>query len=262
MIRNDQALSPTTRLIRGYSFEPSTYRTRRNHGTPNWLVIYTISGAGELSGQSCEKNSLAIIPPKVPQEYGTAERSSHWEILWFHAVLEAAFHSKMSRVVSLREPTVLIPQISQSYLSQMRTLIDLPETENDELRGMNIVENLVLDLSEEYAPSTQNSNQQIISQVQSFIQSNLSEPLSVDDLALSVNRSPSRLRAIFEQEGFPSPREMVEQIKMQKAASFLKFSSMKISTISSRLGFSSPFYFSLRFKKEFGVSPSEYREKV
>jgi AraC-like DNA-binding protein len=107
-------------------------------------------------------------------------------------VLDAAFHTKLAKVVSFRQENVLSPKNSECYIDQMKLLIDLPETENSEFRAMNVV----------------------------------------------------------------------EKIRMEKAASLLRYSSMKVSTVSNRVGFSHPFYFSLRFKKEFGVSPSEYREKV
>lgn len=262
MISNDQALEPRVRLIRGESFELAAYRVRRHQGTPNWLLIFTVSGEGELAGMRCLPGSIAIVPPRIPQEYGTAEGSRHWEILWVHVVLDAPFQLRLSRLVPAKSAKVLPIQHPESIQQEFRRLVDLPESENSELRAMNIIENLVLDLSESVDSSEQTSNQKIISRVQEHIHLNLGEALTIEDLGRVVNRSPSRLRTIFSEEGFASPRETVEKIRMEKAATFLRFTSMKVSTISHRLGFSSPFYFSLRFKKEFGISPSEYREKA
>lgn len=41
----------------------------------------------------------------------------------------------------------------------------------------------------------------------------------------------------------------------------LKDSSMHINAISDSLGFSDPKYFALCFKRKYGCSPSEYRNR-
>ena len=58
-----------------------------------------------------------------------------------------------------------------------------------------------------------------------------------------------------------TPREFIEVIRFKKAALLLKETDMTISEISYEVGFNSQKYFSSRFKKQFGKTPSEWAER-
>jgi len=51
------------------------------------------------------------------------------------------------------------------------------------------------------------------------------------------------------------------QLKIQRACSYLQFSDLKIKEIAFRLGYYDPFHFSKSFKKETRLTPKEYRQK-
>ena len=46
---------------------------------------------------------------------------------------------------------------------------------------------------------------------------------------------------------------------MKHAASLLEFTDMPISQIAEKVGINDPLYFSKKFKKHFGISPTEYK---
>ncbi len=56
-----------------------------------------------------------------------------------------------------------------------------------------------------------------------------------------------------------TPGEFVTRRRLQRAVALLRETKLPIAEISSRLQFSSPFYFSRRFKQYFGITPSECR---
>lgn len=58
-----------------------------------------------------------------------------------------------------------------------------------------------------------------------------------------------------------SVKEFIRDIKFRRAAQLLKESSMTVSEISFMSGFANPKYFSISFKKRFGMTPSEFREE-
>ena len=49
-------------------------------------------------------------------------------------------------------------------------------------------------------------------------------------------------------------------MKMREAKRLLEVGDLRVNEVASRLGFSSPFYFSRRFRTFFGMSPSECRQ--
>ena len=58
-----------------------------------------------------------------------------------------------------------------------------------------------------------------------------------------------------------SPNELIRRVRLDKAANLLKQNSGNISEIALEVGFSNPSYFAEAFKKQFGVSPSQYHNK-
>ena len=58
-----------------------------------------------------------------------------------------------------------------------------------------------------------------------------------------------------------SIREFMTDIRLQRARQLLGESSCTISEISFMTGFANPKYFSVCFKKTFGMSPTEYRSE-
>ncbi|MDL2256554.1 AraC family transcriptional regulator, partial [Parabacteroides sp. OttesenSCG-928-K15] len=57
-----------------------------------------------------------------------------------------------------------------------------------------------------------------------------------------------------------TPNEYILHMKMAKATLLLKETTLTISEIAYQLGFSIPAYFSKCFKKQFGVTPADYRK--
>lgn len=58
-----------------------------------------------------------------------------------------------------------------------------------------------------------------------------------------------------------TPNDYILHLKMNKGLSLLNESTLTIAEIAYQLGFSIPAYFSKCFKKQFGVTPAEYRRK-
>ena len=74
------------------------------------------------------------------------------------------------------------------------------------------------------------------------------------ELHVSKTALNNKLRSIAD----CSPREFIEDIRLRHAAQMLLDSNKLISEISDELGFSSYRYFAIRFKKRFGMTPSQY----
>ena len=94
------------------------------------------------------------------------------------------------------------------------------------------------------------------------IQAHVLEPeISVPFLCEQMHMSKSLLTRKLKGITGYSPREFIENIRMKHAARLLCDGSHNISDVSYELGFSSPKYFTIRFKKIFGMTPSQYVEE-
>ena len=77
-----------------------------------------------------------------------------------------------------------------------------------------------------------------------------------DDLFISLRTLERGLAEVFD----CSPSRLITAMKMREARRLLETGDYRVNEVASRLGFSSPFYFSRRFRTFFGSSPSKYRQ--
>ena len=103
---------------------------------------------------------------------------------------------------------------------------------------------------------------QLVAQVQQYIQENLAERLSLNDVAAVFNFSPNYLSQLFAQNSESGFVEFVTATRIAAAKTLMATTELKIYEISDKVGFESAFYFSKVFKKLEGVSPREYMQKV
>lgn len=102
----------------------------------------------------------------------------------------------------------------------------------------------------------------IIESAQAYILGNyMSENISLNSVAASVNMSPSYFSSIFSQEVGQTFVEYLTGIRMEKAKELLMCSSKKTSEIGFEVGYKDAHYFSYIFKKTQQCSPKEYRTR-
>lgn len=95
------------------------------------------------------------------------------------------------------------------------------------------------------------------------VEKNIANPLfSVEKMGEEMGMSRASLhRKIKEITGFP-PSELIRNIRLRKAASMLRSEVDSVSQIGFAVGFEDHSYFSKSFKKQFGITPSEYMESA
>ncbi len=108
--------------------------------------------------------------------------------------------------------------------------------------------------------STISIDQAFLEKTINTIESNFEdEQFSVDKLAEQMNMSISqlnrKLNALIDQP----PGQLIRTFRLQRAADLLKQNTGTVAEICYKVGFNDQAYFSRAFKKQFGVSPSEYK---
>lgn len=103
---------------------------------------------------------------------------------------------------------------------------------------------------------------ELLKSVQKLIEDNVGNPqLSVDFLAASLAISRSRFFAKIKAVAGISPNEMIQVIRLKKAARLLKEDHIPVNQVGYMVGFNTPSYFTKCFVKQFGIRPSElYQE--
>lgn len=115
-------------------------------------------------------------------------------------------------------------------------------------------------LGENYDMRSVSTNERI-GRIQTYIELHCSENLSVSDLAKNANMSVSNFNRLFTKEAGLSPKNYLTNVRLNKSIKMLRRNDFSVSEIAQLCGFSSLSHFSAAFKKNYNVSPSEYREK-
>jgi AraC family transcriptional regulator, arabinose operon regulatory protein len=243
------------------------YDNWRPRGTTDWLLILSVAGAGQVESGAAKMETQAgtvtLYQPGTPQRYFTDPRKRHWHLLWSH------FHprphwgvwlnwpevSKGLRSITLSDQAVF-REVRQAMMDTIRLSRQaLPESMD---LAVNAFERALL-----WINSTNNTRalDERVRHAVDVLAEKLHEPLSLAGLARTCGLSVSRLAHLFsEQIGMP-PQQYLEELRLQRAAQLLRSTGLRIGEIAAEAGYAGAFYFSGRFRKKFGKSPSEYRRQ-
>jgi AraC-like DNA-binding protein len=83
----------------------------------------------------------------------------------------------------------------------------------------------------------------------------------VNALASRAKYSLSRFCVLYKQFFSVTPIEELLDARIEKARALLEYGHKSVTEVAELCGFSSIHYFSRKFKKKTGVSPSEYNKK-
>ena len=93
-----------------------------------------------------------------------------------------------------------------------------------------------------------------------YIQANYSRDISLDEVSREVNISPYYFSKIFKEDVGEGFVEYLTKIRMDRAKELLTTTEYSRKEICSMVGYADPNYFSRTFKKNVGVTPTEYKQ--
>ncbi|WP_109434152.1 AraC family transcriptional regulator [Aquimarina sp. AU119] len=85
---------------------------------------------------------------------------------------------------------------------------------------------------------------------------------SVSEYAGLLHKSPKTLSNIFSKIGSKTPLQYIQDRKMLEARRLLHYTNKQIKEIAYEIGYDDIQTFSRFFKKQEGISPSEFKEKI
>jgi AraC family transcriptional regulator of arabinose operon len=239
----------------------------RPNGTRDWLLIYTVAGEGQIRARDgslrLKAGDVLLIAPNTPQEYGLADNSAAWSNIWAHFRPPIHWLSwldwpELSRGISMLS---IGPDQRPAIEAELRRAVAC-QTMPGRLRSVAAVNALerTLIVLDQFNPNHggQTLDPRIAAAVR-VMGERLGHELSIVELSRVAGLSRSRFTVLFTAQLKMSPQAYLEAARLGRAADLLRASRWSIGEIAEEVGYANPFYFSTRFRRYFGTSPTRYR---
>lgn len=108
----------------------------------------------------------------------------------------------------------------------------------------------------------QNTSKLLVDQAREYLRAHYSDSdITIDRVCKLLHISPTYFSTLFKRETKTTFVNYLTHLRMEAAKELLKNTSLKTLEVAEKVGYSEPNYFSYSFKKNFGISPSEYRNQ-
>lgn len=239
-------------------------RALRPEGTGDWLLVATLSGEGYVrcAGrvQDLVRGDLLLFQPGTAQDYGHRNEQGRWRNVWIHFRpredwLRWLAWPALSPGVMLRREGEAVERLAPLF-KRIATSVD--GTLLGRQIAMNALEHVLLTLARE--PDAADAVDPRLQKALDHIARNPAARMDLDTLAHVAGLSKSRLTSLFREQTGQTSQVYVERFRLVLAAQLLQEGRVRVSDAAQTVGFSNAFYFSTRFRKTFGATPSQYRD--
>ena len=104
--------------------------------------------------------------------------------------------------------------------------------------------------------------QKIVDSVIFYLKDNIENPVTLDSMVENIAFSKTYLKTLFKKKTGTTIMKYLTRLRIDKAKQLLSEGNSTVSEISALCGFSTVHYFSNTFKKETGMTPTEYIKTV
>lgn len=255
---------PPAGHAREYIFNPSKGRILKEY-----QLLYIVEGRGTLETASSGRRTLKSGDMFLlfPGEWHTYEPDPEtgWREYWIgfsgpniDQRVQQGFFSAAAPVydmgynasaVSLYQEAIRAATEQQAYFQQLLAGI------------VNHLLGLMTMVSRNRSISTDGEVASMVTAARSYMLDHLEEDFGIPDIAAFLNVSYTSFRRSFKAYTGIAPGQYLINLRMHRAKDMLRGTMLSIKEISYRLQFETPEYFSTRFKKCTGVTPSEFRAR-
>lgn len=246
----------------GYFDCKPTYGVQRNLFS-SYLLIVMLTGS--LSWQTRRSRGIAragqvlLLDCNAPHSYAAQGKCS-FTFVHFAGAQSRELYEEIERtagnLLQLVDPNTLHESIGE-MLSSMRT-----EHRLNEGAASSMIYSMLMKLLEHSGASGEGGlGNPVVDRAIAYIQSHLTDKLTVEDIAASAGYSASYFSHMFAAETGMSPYQFVVRSRVEQAQQLLKTTRMTVQDIAFQCGFNSAANFCYTFRNLTGISPHEYRKR-
>ena len=266
-VQNNAFLNQLYICSLGYYPKAKGHYTYRKKGLAENFLFYCVDGHGwfKIGDKKYEvgPNEFFILPQLTEHAYGSHDENP-WSIYWVHFGGDMLPHFNAMQTVQDNYKPVHIKagnDISVLFSKMYKTLELGYSIDNLMFANMCLSHFLSLFIFNEkhYSGVISTAKPDSVDSTILYMQERIDDNITLHELSNRCNYSASRFSSLFRQKTGYSPIDYFIQMKMQKACQLLDFTDKSIKDIAISMGFDDPYYFSKRFTKVMGMSPTKYR---
>lgn len=155
-------------------------------------------------------------------------------------------------------------QIAISPVPQAITLCELMYTHSrsdqalERFRGQSVFQELLYWIMKQIRIVPDSDSRTALAYTKAYIDTHYHENLTIEQLARMANVSPKYYVDLFKKTYGKSTMDYVTEVRISSAKKVMMQSNVRLRNVAHQVGYNDEFYFSRKFKKEVGVSPTVY----
>lgn len=243
--------------------------TNRPRGRIDYQILYIASGKAHFYFNGIEEivaaGNTVIYRPKEEQRY-YYYGADHTEVYWVH--FTGSNVKNILRKYGIPDKAHVIHtgtslEYKQIFLQMIREL-KLCKEDYEELL-VNYLKQLLIMLHRLMGRKPKGRNRLLMEEMDSavsYFHENYNKPISIEEYAAGRHMSISWFIRNFKEYTEATPAQYIQSLRISNAQTLLETTNYNVSEIAQILGYDDPFYFSRVFKKQSGLSPTEFRRQL
>ncbi len=243
--------------------------TYRPHGRRDYQILYIASGKAHFYFHGVEQivtaGNMVLYRPKEEQRY-YYYGIDQTEVYWVH--FTGGNVKNILRKYGIADDVhVIHTGTSLEYkrlFLQMIQELKLCKEDYEELL-VNYLQQLLISIHRLIKSKPKGKNSLLMHEMDSAVQyfhKNYNQPICIDTFAESCHMSVSWFIRNFKAYTGVTPTQYLLSLRISNAQTLLENTDYNITEIAEIVGYDNPLYFSRLFKKQSGMSPSEFRKQL
>jgi AraC family transcriptional regulator of arabinose operon len=243
-----------------------TYRPR---GRLDYQLLYIVSGKVTFYIDGKEEvvspGHMVLYRPKEVQKY-EYDGIDQTQVYWVHFTGSSV--KQILRNYGISDDMKIFYCGSnlhyQNLFRQMIQELQLRKEDFEELLVMNLRQLFIL-IHRQVNTINMSQNSLIVEEIDRatiYFNEHYNQNIKVEDYAASRYMSTSWFIRNFKEYTGLTPMQYILAIRIANAETLLQYTQYNITEIALSIGYDNPLYFSRIFKKQKGLSPTEYRKRI
>lgn len=232
-------------------------------------LAYYVGGASRVEQRATwtlEPGDVLIVPAGEPHRLVEARRPDVWGLGFcvpcFAAEASAALLEPFERVRDGASPVIRIPAHRHSFLETLFAELSTtsPSASADAPVRQSLLTLILNEVTRAAAWSSDvNSEPGIVAESLRFIERRCLEPLTLQQIAAAMNRTPSHLTTALTRATGRSALAWVIAGRMAEARRRLLHSDERVDIVAERVGYADVTHFIRLFRRTHGATPAAWR---